>query len=158
MLTDAKFTWKSLLAVLSALAGSLSAANVAGLHLPTAVSVALVAIGGAILSWERLAEAIDNAVKSWWASLPQSAQTELEHVAATVEHAKLTEDARKELADLLAEARAEIVRLHDVIEKTVVPPYVQQMATGVAPVVLEHPLAHTRPATNPPPPEPTVQP
>lgn len=156
MLTDAKFTWKSLLAVLSTVAGSLTAANVAGLHLPTAVSVALVAIGGAILSWERLAEAIDNAVKSWWASLPQNSRVEIDHLAHTLDVEKVAHDGEAELQRLLELARTEIRRLQGTAVP--VPTQVLYGTTTGQPVVLEHPLAHTRPATNPPPPEPTEQP
>ena len=57
-----KLTWKSIVGLLAALAGALSASSVATFGLPTSVSNILILIGGFILAAERIADAIDNSV------------------------------------------------------------------------------------------------
>lgn len=163
MIANAKFTWKSIMGLLATLAGSLSAANVAGMGLPTSVSKWLIAGGIALVGIDRLADVVDNAVRHWWASLPPQDRTELEHVVHSGEIEKLTADARHELDLLLVRLRTELARLENTKAPIVVPngpgvvPVADQLANAGLdqPVVLAHPLAKTRP--NPAPPTPTRQ-
>jgi hypothetical protein len=56
-----KLTWKSILGVLSMVAGALTAAvsQANALHLPASVSAGLVAVGGIVVAAERIADALD---------------------------------------------------------------------------------------------------
>jgi hypothetical protein len=58
-LAEAKITLKDVIAVASVIAGALSQANIAALHLPPAIGTTLIAIGGFLLSWCRIADALD---------------------------------------------------------------------------------------------------
>jgi len=56
--TPIKFTWKSLLGLLGAILGALTA-SIPQMHLPPAVSSALIAGGAVIIALERVADSID---------------------------------------------------------------------------------------------------
>jgi hypothetical protein len=108
MLQNAKFTWKSAVGLLSALAGALSATNIQALHLPPGVSAALVAAGVGLLAFERAAEAVDNAVKTWWESLPASTRSGIEDFAKVVDQEAVVQHLRNEAGKVVTDARNEL--------------------------------------------------
>jgi hypothetical protein len=134
MLQNAKFTWKSSVGLLSALAGALTATNIAALHLPPSVSAALVAAGVGLLAFERAAEALDNAVKTWWESLPASTRSGIEDFAHVVDQEaviqeirqkadRMVTDVRNDLENLVQQHRQSLSRIGTQPVPTVLPAY-----------------------------------
>lgn len=102
LVTDAKITWKSIVALATALAGALSAANVAGFDLPPSLSKAMVLVGVGALVIERLAETVDNFVKVKWGSEAPALRGDLARAATVVQAVpavKLAEDRIAGVAD-----------------------------------------------------------
>lgn len=115
LIKQARVTWKSIVALATALAGALSAANVAGFDLPPGLSKIMVAVGVGALFVERLAETVDNYVLKKWGSISPAGRAELELIFAKLrpELEKIADPVDIELKKIIDAAKRDVA----VVEK-----------------------------------------